>query len=293
MQNHHTHHRTFLPGRLTAAAAALAFFLGAAAAWAESSSIASAPETATANSTAENQIPTQDLWDIIVSGGVLMIPLGVCSLLLLALVFERTISLRRGRVIPKPFTRRFLEQMRAGELDREQAIELCEESGSPVAEVFAGAVRKWGRPAVEVEQGIIDAGERVTNTLRRYLRMLNAIATLSPLLGFLGTVFGMIQAFNAIASSDALGRPELLAAGISQALITTAAGLTVAIPTAFFYLLFASRVDHLIMDIDALGQELVPLLCAEEMGSSQKSSAAAKVSGASKTPRKNGRAAAA
>ena len=160
--------------------------------------------------------------------------------------------------------------MRDGELDRDQALALCAESGSPVSDVFAGAIRKWGRPAVEVEQAIIDAGERVTNGLRRYLRVLNGIATISPLLGLLGTVVGMIRAFNAIATADAMGRPELLATGISEALLTTAAGLSVAIPALIFYLFFVSRVDRLIIDIDALSQELVPLISAEEMAAKPK-----------------------
>jgi biopolymer transport protein ExbB len=194
-----------------------------------------------------------------------MIPLGLCSFILLAFTFERTISLRRGRVIPRPFVRRFLKQLRQRDLDRQQALELCEKNGSPVAEVFAGAVRKWGRPAVEVEQAIIDSGERVTNGLRRYLRVINGVATVSPLLGLLGTVVGMIRAFNNIARADALGRPELLAGGISEALLTTAAGLSVAIPALIFYLFFVSRVDRLIIDIDAMGQEVVDAISAEQL----------------------------
>jgi biopolymer transport protein ExbB len=221
----------------------------------------------------ENPIPTRDLWDIIQDGGLLMIPLAVCSLLLVTLIFERTISLRRGRIIPRPFVRRFLEQIRGGELEREGALELCEENGSPVATVFAGAVRKWGRPGVEVEQAIIDSGERATNGLRRYLRIFNGIATISPLLGLLGTVVGMIRAFNAIATSDAMGRPELLATGISQALLTTAAGLSIAIPALIVYMYFVSRVDRLIIDIDALAQQLVNVISAEELGTDKKQSA--------------------
>ena len=203
-----------------------------------------------------------------------MIPLGVCSLLLVTLIFERTISLRRGRIIPRPFVSRFLEQIREGELDRDGALQLCEENGSPVATVFAGAVRKWARPGVEVEQAIIDSGERATNGLRRYLRIFNGIATVSPLLGLLGTVVGMIRAFNAIATSDAMGRPELLANGISQALLTTAAGLSVAIPALIFYMYFVSRVDRLIIDIDALAQQLVNVISAEELENDKKPAAA-------------------
>jgi len=213
----------------------------------------------------ENPIPTQNLWSIIKDGGLLMIPIAVCSLILVAVVFERIISLRRGRVIPKPFVTRMMRQIGEGELDRDRALKLCAENGSPVAEVFAGALRKWGRPAVEVEQAVIDAGERTTNGLRRYLRVFNGVATVSPLLGLLGTVVGMIRAFNAIATADAMGRPELLASGISQALLTTAAGLTVAIPALILYMYFVSRVDRLIIDIDALGQKLVNTISAEEL----------------------------
>lgn len=213
----------------------------------------------------KDPIPTKNLWNIIKKGGVLMIPIGICSFILLVFVLERAISLRRGRVIPGPFVKRFLKQLREGELDRDTAMELCHDSNSPVAEVFAGAVRKWGRPAVEVEQAIIDSGERATNGLRRYLRVINGVATVSPLLGLLGTVVGMIRAFNNIATADALSRPELLAGGISQALLTTAAGLTVAIPALIFYLFFVSRVDKLIIDIDAMGQEVVNVISAEEL----------------------------
>lgn len=213
-------------------------------------------------------IPTRNLWHIMIQGGPLMIPIALCSVIMTAVALERMVSLRHGRIIPKPFVRRFLQQMEDGSLDRDTALQLCEENGSPVAEVFAGAVRKWGRPSVEVEQAIIDAGERVTNGLRKYLRVFNGITTVAPLLGLLGTISGMIQAFNALALSDPTGRtrPQLLAEGISNALLTTAAGLCVAIPALILYLYFLSRVDRLVMEIDSLGEQLVPMICAEEMG---------------------------
>jgi len=213
----------------------------------------------------DSLIPTDNLWRILRTGGLLMIPIALCSVLMVAFVFERLVSLRSGRVLPKPFITRILQQIREGQLDREQALILCEENGSPVAEVFAGGIRKWGRPAVEVEQGILDAGERATFGLRRYLRVFNTVYTISPLVGLLGTVTGMIRAFNTVARSDALGRPELLASGISEALLTTAAGLTVAIPALLFYLYFTSRVDRLIIEMDSLGQELVHMISAEDL----------------------------
>lgn len=212
---------------------------------------------------AENPIPTKSLLQVIRDGGPLMLPIAFCSFVLLVFVFERAISLRRGRVIPGPFVRKFIEQLRTKQLDRETALERCEKNRSPVSDVFAAAINKWGRPAVEIEQAIIDEGERMTHGLRKYIRLFNGISTICPLLGLLGTVLGMIRAFNSIATADAMGRPELLAAGISQALLTTAAGLTVAIPALIAYLFFVGRVDRLIIDIDTLGQKVVGLISAE------------------------------
>ena len=198
----------------------------------------------------------------------------LCSFLVVAFTLERAASLRRSRVIPRPFVTRFLQQLRTGEIDREQALELCEESGSPVSQVFAGAIRKWGRPGVEVEQGVIDAGERVTNGLRQYLRVFYGVATVGPLLGLMGTVLGMIQTFNVIAASDALGRAELLAGGIAKALLNTAGGLGVAIPASILYVFFVSRVDRLVIEIDKLAQEVVNAISAEDLH--EKKSGAAK-----------------
>ncbi|MCG8585061.1 MAG: MotA/TolQ/ExbB proton channel family protein, partial [Pirellulales bacterium] len=154
-------------------------------------------------------------------------------------------------------------QVEEGQVDRDDAIQLCQENGSPVAKVFEAAASKWGRSSVEMEQAIIDAGERVTSKLRKHLRVINGVATVSPLLGLLGTVVGMIRAFNAIATSEAMGRPELLAGGISQALLTTAAGLTVAIPALIAYMFFTSKVDRLTIEIDARSQDLVGLISAD------------------------------
>ncbi|HWB13865.1 MAG TPA: MotA/TolQ/ExbB proton channel family protein [Pirellulales bacterium] len=236
-------------------------------------STANSPGAATPVS-ATDLIPQRNLFQIIKAGGILMVPILFCSFITLVFVFERAIALRRGRVIPRPFVKRFLHQLSEGQLDREKSLELCEENGSPVAQVFAAAVRKWGRPAVEVEQAVLDAGERASNGLRKYVRIFNAVSTISPLLGLLGTVFGMIKAFNDISTSDAMGRPELLSRGISEALITTAAGLSIAIPALVCYLFFLSRVDQLIIELDALGQEVVGAVSAESQQAAAKPSRA-------------------
>ena len=196
-------------------------------------------------------------------GGLLLLPLIACSFLMFVFVFERAFSLRRGRVIPKPFIRRFVQQLEEGQLDQAEAIERCRENNSPVAQLCAAAVIKWGRPSVEVEQAIIDSGERVASQLRSYMRLFSGISTISPLLGLLGTVVGMIRAFNTIASDDAMGRPDLLASGISQALLTTAAGLVVAIPAIVVHLYFSSRIDRLVTEMDSWGQRIVNAIASD------------------------------
>jgi len=226
---------------------------------------AAGPADAAAALEALPEIPSRNLFQIMRAGGLLMIPILFCSMLMTVFVFERLLALRRSRVIPKPFVKRFLHQVESGQLDREQALDLCEQNSSAVSAIFAGAARKWGRPAVEVEQAVLDEGERAVNGLRKYIRVFNAVATITPLLGLLGTVFGMITAFNEIATSDAMGRPELLAKGISEALLTTAFGLTVAIPSLASYLFFVSRVDQLVIELDAIGQELVQMISAEAL----------------------------
>lgn len=226
---------------------------------------AATPDTANTNSAASSGSPR--LTDILRSGGPLMIPIGLCSFLLVVFTFERFISLRRQRIIPSTFTRKFLTQLNEGELTQETATAICDRDDSPMARVFKAGVQKWGKPAVEVEQAVLDEGERTSNRLRKYLRLINGVATLCPLFGLLGTVLGMIHAFDSIASASAtsVDPKTLIATGISQALLTTAAGLTVAIPALISYLFFTSRVDKHIMDIDALGMKVVNLVSAEAM----------------------------
>ncbi len=215
---------------------------------------------------AETAVPTAHrLTDLIRRGGLLMIPIGVCSFILVVFVFERFISLRKGRIIPGHFTKRFLEQLREGQLTQNAAVAICDKNSSAMADVFRAGVSKWGKPAVEVEQAVLDEGERTSNRLRKYLRLINGVATVCPLLGLLGTVFGMIHAFDSIANTSGAGvdQASLTATGISQALITTAAGLSVAIPALIAYLFFSSRVDKHVMEIDQLGMKVVNLISAE------------------------------
>ncbi len=193
------------------------------------------------------------------------IPFGIATFIAIWFSTERLVVLRRARVIPKPFVERFLHHLREGTIDPEEALQLCEDNGSPVAQIFAHGVRKWGKPSVEVEQAIIDGGERQVSELRKHLRVVNGVATVSPLLGLLGTVWGMIEAFNGIAGSQAMGKPEELAAGIALALLTTAAGLVIAIPSLIVYMYLSGRVDTLVMEMDKLAQEVVYSISAEAL----------------------------
>lgn len=217
----------------------------------------------------ETVIPTGNLLATIRDGGILMVPLLGCSFALAVFGIERAVSLRTSRVAPKLFVTRFIEQLQGGELSRGAALDACDENGSPAARVFAAAVRRWGKPAVEIEQAAIDACERELNHLRRYRRVFNGVATIGPLLGLLGTVFGLIRSFNDVAAAGAMGRPDLLARGFGEALITTAMGLLVAIPAMVLHWTFTSRVDRLAMRLDETCQQVIDEISQESRAESR------------------------
>lgn len=201
--------------------------------------------------------------DVMIQGGPLMWPILLCSIITLTFGLERLIALRRGRIIPRSFVRRFFRNLDNLELNRAAAIEQCRANESPTANIFLAAVRHWGKPALEIEQAYSEVGQREIARMRRNLRILQGSGNIAMLLGLLGTVVGMIQAFNQVAVSQGLGRAEVLAGGIAQALLTTAAGLVVAIPSLFLYNYFAGRVERLVVDMDELAGQIVDVICAE------------------------------
>ncbi len=218
-------------------------------------------------------IPTGNLLATIRDGGILMVPLLGCSFALAVFGIERLVNLRTGRVVPRLFATRFIEQLQSRQISRGEALDACAENGSPAAKVFAAAVRRWGRPAVEIEQAAIDACEREINHLRRYRRVFNGVATVGPLLGLLGTVFGLIRSFNDVAGAGAMGRPDLLARGFGEALITTAMGLLVAIPAMVLHWFFTSRVDRLAMRLDETCQQVIDEISQEALGETKRRAA--------------------
>lgn len=219
-------------------------------------------------------IAAGSLLSTLIGGGLLMVPLIGCSFALVVFGIERAVSLRTGRVVPRMFVDRFIEQLQAGEFSRQQALAACDSSGSPVARVFAAVVRRWGRPAVEIEQAAIDACEREIVHLRRYRRVFNGVATIAPLLGLLGTVFGLIRSFNDVVAAGAMGRPDMLAGGFGEALITTAMGLLVAIPAMVLHSFFTSRVDRLALRLDETCQQVIDEIALETVGENRRRAAA-------------------
>jgi len=209
------------------------------------------------------QIPTTPLEIVEALGLPLLLTFLGTSVIAVWFTIERLVVLRRGRVIPRHFVERFLQNLEQGNLEPDQALALCEENGSSIALIFAHGIRKWGKSSVEVEQAIIDGGERQVSQLRSHLRVLNAVAQITPLVGLLGTVVGMIQCFNEVAISQAMGKADQLAGGIGIALLATAGGLCVAIPSLTMYMYLAGKVDALVMDMDLLAQNIVHLVSAE------------------------------
>lgn len=224
-------------------------------------SVAAKPGKAQPGRSAIPQEPIEVLFAL----GPFLYPLGLCSIVVAWFAIERMVVLRRGRVIPRPFVSRFFEHLGSGQLDARAAIQLCLENRSPVAQVLAHGLRKWGKASVEVEQAIIDGGERQISLLRKHIRVLNGAATVAPLLGLLGTVVGMIQAFNDIAMKTSVGKTQELAAGIGLALLTTAVGLIIAIPALIMYMYLSGRVDALVIEMDGIGQRLVDMISAEAL----------------------------
>jgi biopolymer transport protein ExbB len=218
----------------------------------------------TSSAAPEEALPT-DLVGIARALGIWLVPFVIASLIALWFSTERLVVLRRGRVIPKPFVERFLKHLADRTMGREEALQVCDENGSPIAMVFAHGIRKWGKPSVEVEQAIIDGGERQVAALRSHLRVINGIATITPLLGLLGTVWGMVVAFNDIANVGVTGNTSVLAEGIAVALLTTVAGLVIAIPCLVLYMYLSGRVDSLVMDMDDLAQSVVQSISAEAL----------------------------
>lgn len=199
------------------------------------------------------ELVVANLWDFVEKGGVMMIPIGICSFIAMAVFIERLVSLRRENIIPKSFIAGLKKILKKDPTNKTAAIKYCKKNKSPVANVFASGIKSLDGSIENMQKHIDDAGSREVVKLRRFVRVLSVIASITPLMGLLGTIFGMIRAFQTVAvMGEALGQTELLAEGIYEAMITTAAGLCVAIPVLIAYHLISSKIDRLVADIDQM-----------------------------------------
>lgn len=185
--------------------------------------------------------------EIILAGGWLMAPILLCSTLAVAIIIERFWTLRRSKVLPEGLSSTVEDWAARHELDQRHIDQLSVES--PLGRIYSAALLNRKRSREVIKEAVEDTGRHVVHDLERFLNTLGTIAGISPLLGLLGTVIGMIKVFSAIMISG-VGDANVLAGGISEALITTAAGLTVAIPSYFFYRFFRGMVAEYVISME-------------------------------------------
>ena len=201
-------------------------------------------------------VEKETMFSLIKKGGPIMYPLALGSILALALGLERFIALRKERVLPAGFINGLVGAWNSDPSGK-RAVAYCDQSGGAVGHIFKAGIRRAKFGPEAVEKAIEDVGSREADRMKQSLRPLSVIATISPLLGLLGTVYGMIDAFQKTSASGGTAKTAMLATGIYEALVTTAAGLTIAIPVLLLYQFLLGRVDKLIDDIDEAGTEFV------------------------------------
>jgi len=187
-------------------------------------------------------------------GGIIMYPLLLCSVISLAIVIERCFTLRHKHIIV-PEIEKVVRSIRTAE-DIPLALKVCSQNKGPFAAIMRVGLENHTLPAAILKEEITNHGRQQVRVLERGLVVLETVAAVSPILGLLGTVVGMIKVFKVI-SLQGVGEASALSGGISEALITTAAGLTVAIPTVIFYNFLSQKAENLIMDIEDNANNLV------------------------------------
>ena len=193
----------------------------------------------------------QTLWELFLAGGPVMFALLAASVLAIAIVFERLVSLRRSSVIPSGFAAGLLGAFKDPVEDRQQALAYCKSHDSAIARVVAVGLGRLPRGPAAAEKAMEDAGANEALRLRRNIRMLYAIGSVATLLGLIGTIAGMIKAFMVTAKAgNADNKVELLSTGIYEAMVCTFGGLAVAVVVTLFYYYFIGRIERLIGDIN-------------------------------------------
>ena len=197
------------------------------------------------------------MFELVQAGGWLMLPILVCSVISAAICVERFWTLRTSEIVPRNLLAQVWNWIKNNEMDNRRLREL--RIGSPLGQILAAGISNHRRGREHMKEAIEEVANQVVHEMERYLNTLGTVAAITPLLGLLGTVIGMIKVFTAI-KLEGTGNAAVLAGGISEALITTAAGLTVAIPSLFFYRFFQRKVDELVIDMEQEALKLVEVL---------------------------------
>jgi biopolymer transport protein ExbB len=198
--------------------------------------------------------------ELMQAGGWLMLPIMACSVIATAIVLERLWALRRKRIMPELLVSRIWQWHRQKQLTPERIAEVRD--GSPLGRMLTAGLINRNHSREVMKEAINDTGRQVVADMERYLNTLGTIASVAPLLGLLGTVIGMIDVFTVIMDAG-VGNPGVLAGGISKALVTTAAGLSVAIPALMFHRYLNSRVNKLTIAMEEQALKLVEVIKGE------------------------------
>jgi len=212
----------------------------------------------TPNEPASTEAPYEiSLWSTIAAGGIIGLLIILVSLAAVALIVENLLTIRRDRMVPAYLVEEIEEHIKAGQY--ESAQQACAEDGSFLAQVVSAGLGQIGAMFgfFDMQNTMQEVSEREISRLYRKLEYLSFIASTSPMLGLLGTVTGMISAFNQIARTEGAARPSQLAGGISEALVTTCLGLVVAIPTLFFVAFFRRRIDGFVAESEIAVEKLM------------------------------------
>ena len=201
------------------------------------------------------------MWELVRAGGPFMWPIIVCSIAAVGILLERLWTLQRKRVLPQELIKKVSDLAEKNQVTP-KVIEALEKN-SPLGRVLAAALANKHRGRTIMMERVEDTGRHVVHELERFLNSLGTIASISPLLGLLGTVAGIIAAFNAVMLGG-MGDPRALAGGISQALITTAGGLTVAIPSFIAYRYLRGKVERIVIEMEKIAVTFADSLNAEQ-----------------------------
>jgi biopolymer transport protein ExbB len=190
--------------------------------------------------------------------GWTMYGIAACSVLALAVFLEKLWSLRREKIIPKGIPIEVEDLVRRNKIL--DAVTLCKKSESPLAKVVQAGLENAGKNRERIKEIVIEVGQREATELERYMNVLNTTISVAPMLGFLGTVLGMVQLFTSVAAVGEVTNIGMIADGIYKALYTTIAGLTVAIPATIFYRYLISRIDRLVIGVEEISLKIVDLI---------------------------------